>query len=317
MYFGGVFDSMPTPEAPAAPKVTQLVFDWPDTDRDGAFLEIDGFTYRVPPKGPWSQPIPPGSHDVVLRRLGFAKIELTVALTKDQERHIKPDWRPATVADKSDVVSGVRGMGGPTGGPDRLVAETLPEFKKWFTDLDAAKKEAAHLKKDVLIAFFSADRRDWCLALALDFLTTNDFHRFADDKFVLVALEAKGDKPDDGSDMATLAKVYHVTSYPTLIVTDADGLTYGVKDYIRMLTAEYLKMLKQFVATREQRDKLLAATQTGSDTDKLAAAQKAFNWLVEQKLAQYYQPKIHRWLDLAEKVDPKNCAGHERSVFPG
>ncbi len=317
LYFGGAFDSIPAPETPSVPKVTQLVFDWPETDRDGAFLEIDGSTYTVPPKGPLSERLAPGNHNVVLRRLGFAKIELTVALAKDQQRQIKPDWKPASAADKSDVVSGATGTNGPAGGSDRLVSEVFPEFKKWQTDLDAAKKEAAHLRKDVLIAFFSADRRDWCVALAQDFLATKDFHRYADDRFVLVVEEAKADKPDDGSDMATLAKVYHVTSYPTLVVTDAEGLVYGVKDYIRMSTGEYLKMLQQFVATRDERDKLLAATQNGSDVDKLNAARAAFSWLVEKKLAQYYQPKIHRWLDLAEKVDSKNALGFNEAFFLG
>ena len=93
------FDGLPIPEdvsPPPVPKVTQLVFDWPETDRDGAMLEIDGLRYSVPNRGPVSVALDHGSYSVVLRRPGYAKIELTVELTKGQERRIKPDWKPET-----------------------------------------------------------------------------------------------------------------------------------------------------------------------------------------------------------------------------
>ena len=75
---------------------TQFVFDWAESERDGATLEIDGASYFVPKKGPVIQPIDPGSHRVVMRRRGYSTINLMVSLERNNERRIKPAWTPAS-----------------------------------------------------------------------------------------------------------------------------------------------------------------------------------------------------------------------------
>ena len=62
---------------------------------------------------------------------------------------------------------------------------------------------------------------------------------------------------------------------------------------------------------RDKRDKAFAAADKGTDTEKVAAAKAAVEWLTDSKvnLAQFYASKIHDWKILAEKVDPKNEQG--------
>jgi S1-C subfamily serine protease len=310
----GAFESALTiavREAEQPAGLPKLVFDWPATDRSGAIVEIDGTTYRVHDKGALEYELPPGQHKIVLRRLGFARIDLTFAPQKNGERKLfKPEWKPAMPGDQNDAVSGqVVAAPSAGSGPDKLEIESLPVFKQWETDFDKAQQLAAHDKKDILIAFFSAERRDWCLSLAQQLLTTKEFTKIADEHFVLVLEEAAGKVAPEGSGMAQLAAKYRVTSYPTLILADAEGQPYARREYISLQPDGYLDMINRHLADHAERDQLFAASEHGDDAETLAAARKAFDWLLQKNLAAFYLPKIHDWSRLANHVDPKNEQG--------
>lgn len=315
----GVFDSGPkgVADADQPAGLPKLVFDWPAADRAGAIVEIDGTTYRVNEKGALEYELPPGQHKVVLRRLGFARIDLTFAPQKNgEQKHYKPEWKPAAPGEQNDSVSGqVAATPSTNSGADKLVIESYPVFKQWETDFDKAQKAAEHDKKDILIAFFSADRRDWCLSLAQRLLTTKEFAKIADQHFKLVLEEAAGKVAPDGSGMANLAARYRVTSYPTLIFTDAEGMPYARREYIDLQPDSYLHMVNNYLSDRTERDKLFAESSTGDDANTLAAADKALDWLKTKSLAAFYLPKIHEWGQLANHVDPNNQQGQSEKFL--
>ena len=321
LLIGGVFlatgvlsSSDKTTEAPKPAPLPALVFDWPAADRVGAIVEIDGENYRIKENGPLQYDLPPGSHKVVLNRLGYGKLEFTFAPNKNGERmEYKPEWKVARPGDTIlvDDTSGSTSIGA----GDKLVTETYPTvFKKWETDFDKAQKAANHDKKDILIAFFSADRRDWCQALAAKLLTSRNFETLADQHLELVVEEAAGKTAPEGSEMAKLAARYHVTSYPTLVMTDADGLPYARREYIELNPASYLNMVTSYLNDRKKRDDLFAASE-GASPDALTAAGKALEWLGEKNLVPYYVSKIHDWSKLADKVDPNNKSGTAEKFF--
>ncbi len=315
----GAFDSgtKAVADADQPAGLPKLVFDWPAADRAGAIVEIDGTTYRVNEKGALEYELPPGQHKVVLRRLGFARIDLTFAPQKNgEQKHYKPEWKPALPGEQNDSVSGqVAATSSTNSGADKPVLESYPVFKLWETDFDKAQKAAEHDKKDILIAFFSADRRDWCLSVAQRLLTTKDFAKIADQHFELVLEEAVGKVAPDGSGMANLVAKYHVTSYPTLVLTDADGLPYARREYIDLNSESYMNMVKSYLGDRKKRDDLFAASEQGPTADSLSAAGKALDWLGEKNLIPYYLSKIHDWSNLADKVDPNNKDGTSEKFF--
>ncbi len=52
-------------------KDSVLAFDWPESDRESAMLEIDGKRKDIPAEGPMKHACESGSHRIVVTRPGF------------------------------------------------------------------------------------------------------------------------------------------------------------------------------------------------------------------------------------------------------
>ena len=141
------------------------------------------------------------------------------------------------------------------------------------------------------------------------------FKKFADSKFTLVLLEAKGATFESGSPAAKLADEFKVTSFPMLVLTDADGLLYAREDYVGEKIPYYERQLQNDMQFREARDKLLGPTKQGTDDEKLAAAVKFLKWLSDNKMLGYYQSQIQDWMALANRIDPNNEKGYGEDLF--
>lgn len=294
-----------------------LLFDWPENERLAAQLSIDGKSETIPTSGAIDFKLSAGSHRIDLRRLGNAPIDQTVELKQDDRYEFKPEWKTVEATSVSASSAGA-------GGSDMLVSDALPELRHWSTDVDAARREASREKKDVFLVFFGADNRQWCLSLAADLLVKSEFRHFVDPKFELVLLEeppaAASSTADGGVSgpaiaIAALAKNYGVTSFPTIVLTDADGIAYYREEYKQVSLVDHLKSFADGLALRRERERLFAATQTGSDSDRLTAAQLALDWLEKNDLAAFNRGAIQSWLELAEKVDPNNEHGQFESFF--
>ena len=161
------------------------MFDWPENERFGAKLEINGAAREIPLSGVMDFELPTGKHHIALRQLGHAKIDETVQLKFGERYEFKPEWKAAETGDGQGTVATAANPSN----VDMLVSDALPELKHWSTDLAAAKRQAASAKKDVLVVFFGADNRQWCLQLGKDLLVNKEFRKYADSRFELVLLE--------------------------------------------------------------------------------------------------------------------------------
>lgn len=87
---------MAWPSAPAgrpgAPP-TVLAFDWPESQRQGATLEINGVPRAVPATGPVEFPCEPGEVRVVAALPGFERVEQAVAVASGGRTVFAPLWR--------------------------------------------------------------------------------------------------------------------------------------------------------------------------------------------------------------------------------
>ena len=100
----------------------------------------------------------------------------------------------------------------------------------WLTDMDAARKEAAEQKKNLMIEFTGSDWYAPCMQLRANVLTKPDFQQEARKNFVLLELDYPRRKKQSAEVKAAnrkLAEQYGVTSFPTIVFADASGKPFG------------------------------------------------------------------------------------------
>ena len=181
----------------------------------------------------------------------------------------------------------------------------------WSSDFEAAKKQAAETKKDLLIDFTGSDWCGWCIKLNKEVFSQEPFKAGVKDKFVLVEL----DYPRDKSKLSAatlkqneeLAKKYPISGYPTILLTDADGKPYAATGYKAGGPEAYVKHLDELRAKKAARDESFATAAKASGVDKakaLVAALAAMS-LEDGLISNFYG-------DVAEQIkaaDPKDETG--------
>ncbi len=100
----------------------------------------------------------------------------------------------------------------------------------WLTDMDAARKEAAERKKNLMIEFTGSDWCPPCMQLRANVFSKPDFQKEAQKNFVLLELDYPRRKKQSAEVKAAnrkLAEQYGVTSFPTIVFADASGKPFG------------------------------------------------------------------------------------------
>lgn len=123
----------------------------------------------------------------------------------------------------------------------------------WVTDLEAAKKTAAQDGRDLFINFTGSDWCGWCIRLDKEVFSHKEFVDEASKKFVFVMIDFPKDKPQSKELKATndkLAKQYQVDGFPTIILADAEGKTYGTTGYEEGGPKAYLDNLAKIQADK-------------------------------------------------------------------
>lgn len=102
----------------------------------------------------------------------------------------------------------------------------------WLTDFEAAKKQAAAEKKDILVDFTGSDWCGWCIKLDKEVFSTDAFK--AQKGFVLVSLDFPRRKEipaDQKAKNEALMRKWAVRGFPTIILTNANGEAYAQTGY--------------------------------------------------------------------------------------
>jgi thioredoxin-related protein len=181
----------------------------------------------------------------------------------------------------------------------------------WTSDFEAAKKEAADSKKDLLIDFTGSDWCGWCIKLNKEVFSHEPFKVGVKDKFVLVEL----DYPKDKSKLSDatlkqneeLGKKYQVAGYPTILLCDAGGKPYAATGYRPGGPEEYVKQLDELRTKKTARDEALAnaANADGVEKAKLLAGAITSMSLNDGMITSFYG-------DVVEQIkasDPKDETG--------
>ena len=186
----------------------------------------------------------------------------------------------------------------------------------WSSDFEAAKKQAAESKKDLLIDFTGSDWCGWCIKLNKEVFSQDAFKAGVKDKFVLVEL----DYPKDKSKLSAatlkqneeLAKKYPVGGYPTILLTDAEGKPFAATGYEAGGPEAYVKHLDELRAKKAARDESFATAAKANGVEKAKAfvAALAAMGLEDGMIANFYG-------DVAEQIkaaDPKDETGFGKAA---
>jgi thioredoxin-related protein len=139
----------------------------------------------------------------------------------------------------------------------------------WLTDFEAAKKQAAAEKKDILVDFTGSDWCGWCVKLDKEVFSTEAFKAQKD--FVLVALDFPRRKEvpaDQKAKNEALMTRWGVRGFPTIILTNAKGEPYARTGYQPGGPEKYLPHLAEL----RKQNTAAGIKAFGEEQAKLAAA---------------------------------------------
>jgi len=258
----------PGPQPPAAgqPK-SVLVLDWPEDQRRGGGVSIDGRERELPESGEISFTLEPGPHKITMMRRGYEQVEESVDLEPGGRRPYRPQWKPLAVALSNPDDPPPEGTFSPTVDTPPELTENRPMdswpdlvagFDHWLQDFDAAKRQAAEQGKSILVFFNGSDWSAPCRYLAAEVLLEAEFKRRAERDFVLVHLDfprlpEAQTRVEDPQRNARLKARFKVSDFPTVALADETGRPVGaVEGYAPGKAEEYLESLNHLQALRRQ-----------------------------------------------------------------
>lgn len=282
-----------------------LLLDWPQGERSGGAVVIDGKRRAIAATGALKFPLPPGEHKVVALRRGFEPFDTTFNVAPRESTTIAPAWTPSTVDEP------------PSRPGDFPVpsAISVAGFDGWPQDFEKAKRAAAAAKKDLLIVFGCSDNDSGTQELARHLAQAGVLQ-----SHVCVVLDfpdtTRGlDVVADQGQNHLVAEQFGVRSIPTLALADDQGRAYFLKREWNDGFGATPSKIAEWSKLKTERDALLAAAGQAADPAQLAAAATATKWLQEKHLARTYQARIDEWYQGAQKVDPTNERGQLEVLF--
>lgn len=186
----------------------------------------------------------------------------------------------------------------------------------WVTDFEAAKKQAAAEKKDLLIDFTGSDWCGWCIKLNEEVFSHAPFKEGVKDKFVLVELDYPRDKSKLSE--ATVAqndelqKKYSITGFPTILLCDSEGKPFARTGYQPGGPEKYVASLDELRKKKGQRDEAFAAAAKSEGVGKakqLIAALEAMT-LNDEVVTEFYGDIVSE----IKAADPKDETGFTRKA---
>jgi thiol-disulfide isomerase/thioredoxin len=192
------------------------------------------------------------------------------------------------------------------------VAGAAPEG--WTSDFEAAKKQAAAEKKDLLIDFTGSDWCGWCIKLKKEVFDEQAFKDGVKDKFVLVEIDFPQDEskltPEVKLQNEKLQETYAVQGFPTIILADAAGRPYATTGYKEGGSKAYLPHLDELRATKTAGDEKRAAAAKLAGPEKAAALAASLEGLSDTVITQFY-PEV---LAAIKEADPKDTSGFVKRI---
>jgi len=142
-----------------------------------------------------------------------------------------------------------------------IIANTaLAGGEGWMTNIEEAKKKAVTENKDLLIEFSGSDWCPPCQYLNAHILSKPEFISAASEKFILVTIDFPRETPQPEEIRVQNEKLqahYQIQGFPSILLTDADGMPYAITSVQPGGPAEYMESLNAMIP--EKADALWSA----------------------------------------------------------
>ena len=120
----------------------------------------------------------------------------------------------------------------------------------WDTDFDNAKTQATASNKYMLLNFTGSDWCGWCKKLDKEVFSREEFKTYAKENLVCVELDFPAKKQIDGKlrgQNRTLAKLFKVRGYPTVLILSPKGELVRKTGYQKGGPENYVEHLKGII----------------------------------------------------------------------
>jgi thioredoxin-related protein len=186
----------------------------------------------------------------------------------------------------------------------------------WLSDFEAAKKQAADEKKNLLIDFTGSDWCGWCIKLNKEVFDHAEFKNGVKEKFVLVEIDFPNDKSKLTAAVIAqneaLQEKYAVKGFPTILLTDEQGKPFAITGYQAGGPDAYVKHLDELLGMREKRDAAFAEASKAEGVAKanlLTTAIRSMQ-LEDKMVSTFYADEI----EAIKAADPKDESGYLKGI---
>ncbi|MFM9114566.1 MAG: trypsin-like peptidase domain-containing protein [Planctomycetota bacterium] len=312
---------------------TSLLINWPEGDRKGALLKINGQDQALAAAGPLTFPLTEGSHRLTILRRGFEQIDYGFTLRKGEQHTFQPDWTESSIAhltkpgiDKNSTKPAAGTGKSPANSDASGAAETYAgplNFAGFGQSLDVAVRKATERKKDIFLVFAGSDWNTDSIRMATELFSNARFQQFLQPRFEAVVIdmprtEAGLNLLGDIAQNRQLIRRFGIRSVPTIVLLDAGGTPYIIDGIFEEGVDKYIQHLTLLQAKHNTRDARLAAVDAArgkSAEEQLQAYREALTWLADGKLTFFYPKLISQGLTLARRVDDTNSQGLQELFF--
>lgn len=171
---------------------------------------------------------------------------------------------------------------------------------QWQTDVEKGAQEALKDGKDVLLLFTGETWCPPCQKLKSEVLTADGFVSEISADFVLIKLDfpQDSDPAEAKQPRYKWADRFGVTSYPTVVLTDATMKPFAITGYEAGGVENYLGMLSEHRRARQDRDEYLAKAEKAKGAEKAKLLDKALSGMDEIIVPIYYADVIEQIVEL-------------------
>jgi S1-C subfamily serine protease len=111
------------------------------------------------------------------------------------------------------------------------------------------------------------------------------------------------------------AERFGIEGFPTIIVTDEQGLPFGKMGYVEGGFDGFAQQLGALQNLRDQRNSLLARVDVETGQAKLQSAQQVLGLISALGFESFYLDMFRKWYEASKEVDPRNEAGQQEVFF--
>lgn len=182
--------------------------------------------------------------------------------------------------------------------------DATPLELEWVVDFEKAKERATSAGKNLFLNFTGSDWCPWCDRLDEEVFSKKVFVEYANKNFVMVELDFPNDRSKLTKEIQQqnekLRAEYGVQGFPTIVITDKDGIPYAQTGYVEGGAVNYVEHLNQFQSIKKQVDELIVKSEDIKleSTERAALLDQALQMLPPWTVDRYHIDKMKRIAEL-------------------